>query len=100
MFMNVCTCTGLIYAIDYLWANIDWLEEKLTPLTMAATQCCDDNDDQDNSVHFVFDLPGQSELFTLSGSMYNIVETIHNKWRIRLAAVQLIDATLCMDAGK
>ena len=50
--------------------------------------------------YFVFDLPGQAELFTMSGSLHTIIDVMRREWGISLAAVQLIDSHLCMDASK
>ena len=36
----------------------------------------------------------------MSGSLFNIIDAINRKWGISLAAVQLIDSHLCMDASK
>ena len=79
---------GLLFAMDFLWAKIDWLEEQLEPLIRTG------------NAYFLFDLPGQMELFTLSDATRNIIETITTKWRICLAAVQMLDSHLCMDASK
>ena len=88
MVVNYVRAPGLLFAMDFLWANIDWLEEQLEQLIRAG------------DAYFVFDFPGQMELFTLSDATRNIIETINTKWRIRLAAVQMLDSHLCMDASK
>lgn len=78
---------GLIYCIDYLEANLDWLMERLAPL-------------EAQGHYFLFDCPGQAELFTLHGGMKRILDTMTNTWNYRLVAVQLIDAHLCSDPAK
>ena len=78
---------GLIYCMDYLEANLDWLQEQLSPLAA-------------DGHYFLFDLPGQVELFTLHSGMKRIITTLVDTWHYRLAAVQLIDAHLCSDPAK
>jgi len=46
---------GLVYCMEYIEQNLDWLQEKL------ATECKDK--------YILFDLPGQVELFTHHGSV-------------------------------
>lgn len=78
---------GLIYCMDYLEANLDWLEEQLSPLAAQGH-------------YFLFDCPGQVELFTLHSGMKRVITTLSETWNYRLAVVQLIDAHLCSDPAK
>lgn len=78
---------GLIYAMDFLEQNLDWLQERLAP--HLAEGC-----------YLLFDLPGQVELFTLHGALKRILDTMTRKWGFLLAAVQLVDAHLCSDPAK
>jgi hypothetical protein len=41
----------MLYCMEYLSANLDWLQERLAPLA-------------DSNHYFIFDCPGQVELFT------------------------------------
>lgn len=75
---------GLIYCIEYLEKNIDWLETKLKEL---------------KGYYFLFDCPGQVELFTHHNSVRNVVRQLE-KWDFRLAAVHLVDAHHCSDPTK
>lgn len=79
---------GLVYCLDYLDSNLDWLQEQLERIQ------------KEEVVYVLFDLPGQVELFTLHESLKHIVDTITNKWDYRLAAVHLVDAHLCTDSAK
>eukprot|EP00249_Psilotum_nudum_P009153 c21740_g1_i3 orf=390-1070(+) len=72
--------------MDYLEKNIDWLQDKLKPF--------------EKDHYFLFDFPGQVELFTLHSNAKNIILEIYNKWDYRLTAVHLVDAHLCSDPGK
>ncbi len=78
---------GLVYCIEYLEANQDWLHEQLAPLEAAGA-------------YILFDCPGQAELFTLHGALRRIIDNLARKRDYRLVAVQLIDAHLCADPGK
>jgi len=72
---------GLIYCMQYLEKNIDWLREQIKPF---------------NDQYILFDCPGQAELYTHHQSMRNIVDQFQ-KWDYRLTAVNLIDSFHCTD---
>ncbi|XP_048356078.1 GPN-loop GTPase 2 isoform X1 [Sphaerodactylus townsendi] len=75
---------GLIYCMEYLEANFDWLQEKLS---------------QFRGHYFLFDCPGQVELCTHHSSLRNIFAQL-DKWNFRLAAVHLVDSHYCTDPAK
>ncbi|TVU29714.1 hypothetical protein EJB05_21294 [Eragrostis curvula] len=77
---------GLVYCMDYLEKNIDWLEEKLKPLI------------EDH--YLLFDFPGQVELFFLHSNARSVIDRLIKKLNLRLTAVHLIDSHLCCDPGK
>eukprot|EP00250_Pteridium_aquilinum_P015602 c22668_g1_i1 orf=148-1059(+) len=77
---------GLVYCMDYIEKNLDWLKSKLEPL--------------EKDHYILFDFPGQVELFTLHSNAKNIISEMTTKWDYRLAAVHLVDAHLCCDPGK
>lgn len=76
---------GMLYCMEYLEANLDWLEERLKELGEDA--------------YILFDLPGQVELSTNHESVKRIVERL-TKIGLRLAAVHLCDAHYVTDASK
>ncbi|KAJ7439511.1 hypothetical protein FB451DRAFT_1302043 [Mycena latifolia] len=76
---------GLLYCMEYLEANYDWLEDRLRALGKDA--------------YVLFDLPGQVELSTNHDSLKNIVERL-TKSGFRLAVVHLCDAHYVTDAAK
>ncbi|KAJ8517594.1 hypothetical protein ONZ45_g5237 [Pleurotus djamor] len=76
---------GMLYCMEYLEANFDWLEERLKEL----------GDD----AYVVFDLPGQVELSTNHESVKRIIQRL-TKSGFRLAAVHLCDAHYVTDASK
>lgn len=77
---------GLIYCMDYLEKNIDWLISKLTPLL--------------KDHYFLFDFPGQVELFFLHSTAKNVIWKLIKELDMRLTVIHLVDAHLCCDPGK
>lgn len=77
---------ALIYALEYLEANVDWLVERL-------------QDSVKTDTYLVFDMPGQVELFSMHSSLLSIIEVLQKTLEISLASVMLIDSHLCIDAG-
>ncbi|CAN1274513.1 GPN-loop GTPase QQT1 [Linum perenne] len=77
---------GLVYCMDYLEKNIDWLHSKLQPLL--------------KDHYLLFDFPGQVELFFLHTNAKNVIMKLIKKLNLRLTAVHLVDAHLCSDPSK
>ncbi|CAG8770204.1 1760_t:CDS:2, partial [Acaulospora morrowiae] len=75
---------GMMYCMEFLEKNFDWLEEKLKAL----------GDD-----YILFDFPGQVELFTHHNSVKVIIEKLQ-KLDYRLVTVHLVDAHYCTDPTK
>ena len=69
---------GLLYCMDFLHANIEWLHDKLQSV-------------QDN--YLVIDCPGQVELYTHNQSVKEITEML-TKWNIRVCHGGLALCTL------
>ncbi|KJP88627.1 hypothetical protein AK88_01707 [Plasmodium fragile] len=74
----------LIYCMEYLLMNFDWLEEKL-------------NEHKDH--YLLIDTPGQVELYTHNDALRNIVHKM-TKINCRLTSVHIVDSTLCSDNYK
>ncbi|KAI0687704.1 hypothetical protein BC835DRAFT_1376068 [Cytidiella melzeri] len=75
---------GMLYCMEYLEANYDWLQDRLQEL---------------GDVYVLFDLPGQVELSTNHESMKKIIQKL-SKNGFRLAAVHFCDAHYVTDASK
>ncbi|NXV96304.1 GPN2 GTPase, partial [Calonectris borealis] len=75
---------GLIYCMEYLEANFDWLQEKLAAF---------------RGHYYLFDCPGQVELYTHHDALKNVFAQLA-KWNFRLTAVHLVDSHYCTDPGK
>lgn len=113
----------MLYCLEYLEANMDWLEEELDRVLKEGGW----EGVKREQAFVVFDTPGQVELSTDHGSLKRIVERLSKKggWRVgfcvcmimacavrencvfadsarfkQLAAVHLMDAHHITDAGK
>ncbi|XP_019858729.1 PREDICTED: GPN-loop GTPase 3-like [Amphimedon queenslandica] len=75
---------GLIFCMEYLVQNLSWLEEQL-----------EDGEDD----YFLFDCPGQIELYTHVPVMSQIVEQL-DKWGFRLCGVFLLDSAFLTSTTK
>ena len=77
---------ALVYCLEYLEANLDWLVAKLAALADS---------------YVLIDMPGQVELYTHHPSVRNVLQaltgSVHSH---RLCAVHLVDAHHCADAAK
>jgi len=74
---------GLVYCMEYLEKNVDWLIEKLQSI---------------RDCYILFDCPGQVELFTHHTAIHNLTRKLTMELDFRLCAVHLIDAHYCTDA--
>lgn len=75
---------GLVYCMEYLEKNIDWLKTELEKV---------------KDMYLLIDCPGQVELYTHNNAVRNIVSELV-KMDIRLVAVHLVDSHYCSDASK
>lgn len=76
---------ALIKAMEDLEERTDWFLGRLEEL--------------EEESYFIFDLPGQVELFTCHTSLLNILRLLMKR-NFRLAVVYLVDATYCHDSMK
>ena len=97
---------AILYCVEYLEANFDWLVEKLDDVL----------EREDGDGYIIFDTPGQVELWTNHNSLKRIVErltrmdyrvcrnasyaSLHLADTHQLAAVHLSDAHYITDASK
>lgn len=75
---------ALVFCFEYLSENVEWLEEQLG----------EDSDD-----YFIFDCPGQIELYTHLDVMKRLVRTLE-AWEFRVCGVFLIDSQFLVDTSK
>ncbi len=77
---------ALVYCMEFLERNIDWLLEALQANHLA-------------DHYLLLDLPGQVELLTHHRCITNVVERLQ-KWGLRPCCVHLVDSHYCSDASK
>lgn len=75
---------SLVFCMEYLFENIDWLGEKL-------------GETEDD--YILLDCPGQIELFTHIPAMTKLVERLQ-KWNFFVCAVFLMDVQFMTDGAK
>lgn len=75
---------GLVFCMEYLLENSDWLHEKLG-----------DIDDD----YILFDCPGQIELYTHMTTIKHLVDLLRN-WNFHICAVFLVDSQFMVDGAK
>lgn len=75
---------GLVFCIEYLLENSDWLHEQLG-----------DGEDE----YILFDCPGQIELYTHLTAIKNLVAMLQN-WGFNLCSVFLVDVQFMVDGAK
>lgn len=71
---------GLVYCMEYLLENIEWLEQKILALDCS---------------YIVFDCPGQVELFTHHDCVRALIDHMTKRLDARLCSVHLIDSYYC-----
>lgn len=77
---------GLVYCMEYLERNIDWLQQKLQLPDL-------------NEHYLLFDCPGQVELYTHNNCIRRVFTRL-SRDGYRLAAVHLADAHHCAEPSK
>jgi GPN-loop GTPase len=85
--LNLGPNGGLMYCMEYMEVHaaeiINTILSRSTPDT-----------------YFIFDLPGQVELYTHSTCVQNLLRTLVSSLEMKLTAVQLIDSLYCTDVTK
>lgn len=77
---------ALLYCLEFIEKNFQQMESKLIEF-------------KKEGYYFLFDCPGQVELYTHHASVHNIVDKL-TKLDIRLVALHLVDSHYCSDASK
>ncbi|CAH1957041.1 unnamed protein product [Acanthoscelides obtectus] len=75
---------GLVFCIEYLLENSDWLHDKL-------------GDQEDD--YILFDCPGQIELYTHLTAMKKLVKQLQD-WNFNVCSVFLVDVQFMTDGAK
>lgn len=75
---------GLVFCIEYLAENSDWLHERL-------------GEQEDD--YILFDCPGQIELYTHLTAMRKLIRMLQN-WNFNICSVFLVDVQFMTDGAK
>ena len=81
---------ALIYCMEYIELHADEIIEAILARSTG----------QMNDAYYIFDFPGQVELYTHSTCVQSLLQKLTTKFRMKLAVVQLIDALYCTDVTK
>ena len=73
---------ALVYCMEVLEGNLAWLRQQLEARPERL---------------FLFDCPGQVELYTHHSAVRNILRAIAGAWGFRVCTVQLVDSHYCAD---
>jgi len=77
---------ALVYSMEYIQEHFSWLEDRIREIVKTSDRH-----------YFIFDCPGQVELYAHHEVMNVITHRILKDLDIRLTCVHLIDSTLCTD---
>ena len=75
---------GLLYCLEYLEENVEWLVNRLRPFA-------------DQGCYFIFDTPGQAEIYTYHEGMFKVLSTLQKALDLRLCSLHLVDSHLCSE---
>jgi hypothetical protein len=78
---------ALTFCMEFLEANVAWLEERLRPLLAVHT-------------YLIFDTPGQAELYCVHDGLARILEGLAKSLDLRFVALHLVDSHHCSDPYK
>ena len=103
---------AMLYCIEYLEKNVDWLIQELKRVMdeqrQGKTGQIAGRGDQETPIgpvssgfeYLIFDLPGQVELSTNHPALKRILATLEKQLGLRFVAVHLTDATHITDASR
>jgi len=86
---------GLVFCIEYLIENSQWLKNQLSGNTDDDT-LLDTEPDED---YILFDMPGQIELYTHLNAGRQLADLLA-EWDFRVCSVFLIDSQFMVDGAK
>ena len=80
---------SFLYAMQYLKNNINWLKKKIKEVKEKKGKL---------QLYYIFDCPGQVELYVNDNSIISILKEINEKEHgIRFCVVNITDSTLCKE---
>jgi hypothetical protein len=91
--LNLGPNGSLMYCIEYIENNIDWLLKRIELLITKHSSL------SLPPPYILIDCPGQIELYTHHGSIHRIIEELLKKVHLRLCCVNLIDSYYCSNSS-
>lgn len=79
---------GLMFCMEYLLENIEWLEDEISPDTVSHDE------------YIIIDCPGQIELFTHSDIMKRLINVLQSRLSLRVCCVYLLESQFMSDYSK
>lgn len=79
---------GMLYCMEFLEKNFDWLKTKIQSIP------------EFEKKYFIFDCPGQIELFTDSPFLKQITHRLEKEMKFQMCSINLVDASYCTDAPR
>ncbi|CDW81105.1 UNKNOWN [Stylonychia lemnae] len=76
---------SMIYCMEFLETNIDWLIQKIQ---------------ESKKRYFIFDLPGQVEIYSNHQSLKNIIQILSKRLNLHISAIHLVDCTYLYDKNR
>lgn len=77
---------SMIYCVEFLKTNLQWLIERIHSLRR-----------EKGIKYFVFDLPGQVEIYTNHGALREVIQELSKSLPMRFAALHLVDCSYLYD---
>ena len=88
---------AMIYAMEFLESNMEWLTSKIDKETRVLRT---EEGVANIPPYFIFDLPGQVELYTHHDSIKRILEKLVKDHKIHLVITHLTDSLCLVDTSK
>ena len=88
---------SLIYAMEFLKTNITWLFDKLRSFQK---QKHHEGEEIDICPYFIFDLPGQVELFSNSDILSSILKSLSKELDFNFVTISLTDVSCILETSK
>lgn len=95
--LNLGPNGSLIYAMDFLKTNISWLIEKLQSFKKTHRK---EGEEIEVCPYFIFDMPGQVELFSNSDILSQILSSLTKELNFNFVTVSLTDVTCILETSK
>ena len=80
---------GMLYCLEYLEANLEWLEQEVERVLESATEKGDGKRWKKEEMYVVFDTPGQVELSTNHQSLKRVLDHLQKNMGFRVSSYSL-----------